>query len=123
MPDLLYMGGPFSAFAISLPTALLFRMAYYVSAFAVIQGLWLMTTANAGWVADLGKNSLSIYLGHIYVLWTLMTWVSVTFWQGHPFLMIFGVTLLSCSACSWLKIGYVFEYLSELFVRKVVRWP
>ena len=114
------LGESFSHIGISLQQGVLFRVALYVSAFGVIRLLWVLIPRNPGWLTCVGKNSLSIYLGHFYILWTLNHFIPPKLWNAYLFLGSVFFTLFCCAFFCWFKLGVLFSSIAEFLSTRVL---
>lgn len=88
-----------------LRRGVLFRLAYYLAALAAIRAFFLLVPKREGWLTQLGLASLSIYIGHFYVLETLRVFLPASFWTSHMFWLAPVLVISCCCAFSFGRLG------------------
>jgi len=111
--DLLTLSGPTISAGLQL-RGVAFRLVHYVVAFGAIRLLFILIPARSSLLTTLGLNSLSIYIGHFYVLQPLWTYVDARFWQANMAWMAPLITITCCALFCRFQVG---ELLRRLAVR------
>ncbi len=101
-----------------------FRLAYYVAAFGAIRALFLLIPKQEGWLTRIGLASLSIYIGHFYVLEVLRVLIPEDFWPTHMFWVVPALVAICSVGFSVWRFGdrllrFAVQIFDWLFVSPV----
>ncbi len=114
--DLLTLSNPVVNAGIQL-RGVAFRLLFYVAALGAVRAFILLAPQSENPITTFGRNSLSIYLGHFYVLQPMLLWLSPEFWLAHMIWIAPVFVFACCALFSLIPIGDYFRKAGDLIAR------
>lgn len=102
--DLLTLQHPYYHAMIQL-RGVAFRLALYLAAFGAIRGVFLLAPVKQGIWTKLGVASLSIYIGHFYLIELGHHFLPPSFWVTHMAWLAPVLTLVCCFLFTRWSLG------------------
>lgn len=106
-PGLAHFAFPHEVYQVSWKAGVVFRLAAFVGALAIIRALFVWMSEQESLLTALGRNSLAIYLGHFYVIQAYRLWEPAGIAAGN-FWLVPILTLAGC-ALGWTPVAQWFE--------------
>jgi fucose 4-O-acetylase-like acetyltransferase len=120
--DLLTMARPVSTAGVQL-RGVAFRLLFYVSALGAARAFILTAPRGTGLLTKIGENSLSIYLGHFYLLLPLEIYLSPTAWVEHLIWIAPLFIAVSCALFCLVPVGDYFRMLCDTLSNRAFTPP
>ncbi len=108
---LLHLNFPFHMTETHISAGCLFRLGMFLADFGIIRLLFLIVPSSPTLFTRCGARSLSIYLGHLYVLYLLRILLPGSIWTSQLWWLAPLFTVSSCAVFAYFDVERILQRL------------